>query len=138
MAALPELKASLALSLGTMIWPFRWKRRVTEPCVAIDPPLFVTTLRISDAVRFRLSVLISARALLDSPLDVIVRHVGPAALEQHHPEPRVHARVTTAQLGGDGDFLAQLRENLPALRIQGAFEVLHFGPLAMTCHIPFW
>ena len=76
--------------------------------------------------------LAAAGAFLDRPLDVVARHVGRAALEQHHPQARVHVRVAAAQLGGDGDFLAQLREDLPALRVHRAFEVLDLCPFAMS------
>ena len=43
--------------------------------------------------------------------------------------------IAAADLGGNGDLLAQLGENLPALRIDGAFEVLNLRPFAMSCHI---
>ena len=42
-----------------MICPFRLNSRVTAPCVAMVPPFLVTRLRISEAVRLRLSVLTS-------------------------------------------------------------------------------
>src|ERR1035441_2289625 len=38
--------SSLAASRGMIIWPLRWKSRVTEPWVAMLPPLLVTRLRI--------------------------------------------------------------------------------------------
>jgi hypothetical protein len=69
--------------------------------------------------------LAAAGAFLDRALDVIVRHACSAAPEQHHPQARVHTRVTAPKLGGNGNFLAQLREYLPALRVNGTLEGLN-------------
>ena len=63
------------------------------------------------------------------------RHLRRAALEQHHPQARIHRGITPAELRGNGDLLAQLGEDLSALGIQCAFEVLNFRPLAMSGHV---
>src|SRR5204862_977817 len=50
----------------------------------------------------------TASSLFDSPLDVVVGHVGGAAFKQYHAQAWVHVGMGTAQLCRDADFLAEL------------------------------
>jgi hypothetical protein len=74
-------------------------------------------------------------AALDRVLNVVLRHRLCLALVDRQPQPRVHRRVAAAHLGGHGDFLDQLGEDLAALGILATLAVLDVGPLRMSCHV---
>ena len=93
-------------------------------------------LRPVDLVRQVLEIraLAATGPLLDRPFDVVAGHVGGPALEQNHAQPRVQGRVAAADFGRDADFLAQLRKDFGALRIDGPFQVLDLRPFAVSSH----
>ncbi|SPE54952.1 hypothetical protein SBV1_200007 [Verrucomicrobia bacterium] len=76
----------------------------------------------------------SARAFLDGPLDVVIRHVRRPALEQYHAQARIHVRVCPADFGRDCDFLAQLGKDLPTLGVDRPFKVFYFCPFTVARH----
>ena len=63
-------------------------------------------------------------AARDRPLDVVLRHVRGAALEQHHAQPRIHVRIPARQLGGrfDGCFEALLDAGLDQQTVDNHFD----------------
>src|ERR1700677_3373602 len=69
-----------------------------------------------------------ARAALDGPLDVLLRHVLSLGRQDRRAQPRIAVGVA-ATLGRDADFLDDAGEYLAALGIQRALLVLDCGPL---------
>ena len=74
------------------------------------------------------------QALLDGALDIFRRHVGGAALQQHHAEARVHVPVAAALPCDHRDFLGELRKDFATLRVNRAFETLHLCPFTVSSH----
>ncbi len=94
---------------------------------AADAVTFVTDFDVIDAVE-------SADAFLDRIVDLVLGHVDIFALVDRQTQPGIEARVTTAHLGGDGDFLGDFGKCGTAFLILPAFAVLDVGPLGMSCH----
>ena len=72
-------------------------------------------------------------ALLDSAIDIILRHVLRLRLEDSGPETCVAFRIS-ASFCCDCDLLDQLRELLPALCVGNSLLVLYSCPFAMARH----
>ena len=75
-----------------------------------------------------------ARAALDGALDRVAGHRLALGVADGLAEAWVAAGITAAHAGGDGDLLDKLREELPALGVEGALLVLDGGPLGMAAH----
>ena len=61
-------------------------------------------------------------------------HVALLRLGEREPQARVHRRVPAAELGGDGDLLDRLGEDLPLPRVGGGLLVLDVRPSGMSGH----
>ena len=57
---------------------------------------------------------LAAQRLLDGALDIVLGHVLGARGLDREPQPRVHARIGRADLGGDRDLAGELGEQLGA------------------------
>src|SRR5271155_4816280 len=91
------------------------------------------------AIAFERELLISrarqlARAALDGPLDIILRHVLGLGGENRAAQARGGVRISAAILGGNRNFLDQTGEDLAALGIERALLMLDCGPLRVPRH----
>ncbi len=75
-----------------------------------------------------------ARALFDSLVNVVVRHVDGLGLLHNRAQCRVH-RGVPARFRRKGYFLCELAEHLAALCVRSALLMLDCGPFAMTAHL---
>lgn len=75
-----------------------------------------------------------ARSALDGPLDVIIGHALRTRSLNRAAQPRIAVGIAATALGRDANFLRQLAEYLPALRVDCAFETLNLGPLTVSGH----
>ncbi len=73
-------------------------------------------------------------ALLDRPLDIVLRHVHRARRLDRASQPRIHRRVWQAELCGGRDLASELGEQLGALLVLGAFAELDVLELGMARH----
>jgi hypothetical protein len=69
-----------------------------------------------------------AGALLDGPLDVVLRHVDFLGRLHGCLQPHVALRIAAAVLGGDGDLAEDLGEELAALHVRLALLALDLRP----------
>ena len=77
---------------------------------------------------------VAARGLLDRPVDIVPRHrVGPRLLHRE-AQARVLVGIGVAHLGGDGDLLRELGEQLRAGGVLPALAMLDVGPFGMPGH----
>ena len=88
---------------------------------AAGPIAFVGDLFVADAFDL-------AGSALDGALDVLVRHVLGFGSGDRSAEAGIAVRVSSAHLGGDGDFLDQAGEDLAALGVEGALLMLDSRP----------
>ena len=72
-------------------------------------------------------------AALDGALDVVVGHVLGLGGSDGAAQARIAVGIT-ARLGGDADFLDELRENLAALGVERTLFVLDCRPFGMAGH----
>jgi len=79
-----------------------------------------------------LCVVVVTRGTLDGAVDVVRRHVGAAALEQDHPQARIHVRLRPSRANRDANLPREFGEHLRLFGIGGALFPLDRGPLAMT------
>src|SRR5690606_26732273 len=77
---------------------------------------------------------LGARAALDGAVDVVVGHRRLLGLLDGVVERRVAGGVTTTHPGRDLDVLDELREELPAARVDHGLLVLGRGPLGVPSH----
>ncbi len=82
---------------------------------------FVGDLFVADAFEL-------AGSALDGALDVLVRHVLGFGGGDGSAKAGIAVGVSSAELGGDGDFLDQAGEDLAALGVEGALLVLNCRP----------
>src|SRR5262249_42825757 len=76
----------------------------------------------------------AAGALQDRALDVVLGHVGGARLVHREAQPRVRARLPSAEAGRGRDLADQLGEDLPALRVEGALLAPDRRPFRVSRH----
>ena len=77
-----------------------------------------------------------ARALLDGAVDVVLGHRHRLRIIDGRTQPGIAAGITSAQLGGHGDFADQPREERTALVVRGGLGALDRFPFTMSCHRP--
>ena len=85
---------------------------------------------------FRVIRPVAHLAFLDRPVDHVLRHRQGFRGLDGQPQTRVHVYVGHPQLGGNGDFLCQLREHLGSQLVLLALAVLDVCPFRMARHDP--
>ena len=76
----------------------------------------------------------TAGAADNSPLDVVLGHVGLLGLVQDDAQTKVGVRIGATLSGGEGDLVPELGEYLAALGVIGLFGAPDGGPFAVTRH----
>ena len=89
------------------------------------------------AVAFIVQFLVGRRAelagaLLDGALDVVLRHVRAAGLEDRGAEAGVRGGIAAAHARGNRDFLDEFGKRLSALRVGESLGVLNRRPFTMS------
>jgi len=69
-----------------------------------------------------------ARALHDSPFDIIGRHIDGFSFSNRFAQPGIFLRVATSLPGGYADFPDQLGKHLTALGINSCFFMFYRMP----------
>ncbi|ENN87315.1 hypothetical protein RHSP_26082 [Rhizobium freirei PRF 81] len=94
---------------------------VGSRAVAVVGQRFDDDRRAARAVAFvtdRIVILgVGTGRLLDSAIDIVLRHRLRLGVLNRQAQARVHGRVRQARLGGDGDFTRQLREHFGTHRV---------------------